>query len=108
VPGERCRSSRDWQLPLAGRVARVQGRRKRHGFSQVKLMVSWFIYDGAIRVHAINAVGRSKGRIIEVEVVDTGERFHGSARRLDRLVRTLRRSGGETDHVPAWTSDTTS
>jgi hypothetical protein len=38
-------------------------------------MVSWFIYDGAIRVHAINAVGRRKGRIIEVEVVDTGERF---------------------------------
>jgi hypothetical protein len=51
-------------------------------------------------VHAINGVGRRKGRIIEVEVVDTGERFHGSARRLDRLVQTLRRSGGETDHVP--------
>ena len=65
-----------------------------------QLMVSWFIYEGAIRVHAINAVGRRKGRIIEVEVVDTGERFHGSARRLDRLVRTLRRSEGATDHVP--------
>jgi hypothetical protein len=24
------------------------------------------------------------------------------------LVQTLGRSGGETDHVPAWTSDTTS
>jgi hypothetical protein len=24
------------------------------------------------------------------------------------LVQTLRRSGGETDHVPAWTPDTTS
>jgi hypothetical protein len=65
-----------------------------------QLVVSWSIYDGAIRVHAINAVGRRKGRIIEVEVVDTGERFHGSARRLDRLVRTLRRSEGEMDHVP--------
>jgi hypothetical protein len=65
-----------------------------------QLMVSWFIYDGAIRVHAINGVGRRKGRIIKVEVVDTGERFHGSARRLDRLVQTLRRSGGETDQVP--------
>ena len=73
-----------------------------------QLMVSWFIYDGAIRVHAINAVGRRKGRIIEVEVVDTGEKFHGSARRLARLVQTLRKSGGETDHVPAWTADTTS
>ena len=66
-----------------------------------QLVVSWFIYDGAIRVHAINGIGRRKGRIIEVEVVDTGERFHGSARRLDRLVQTLRRSGGETNHMPS-------
>jgi hypothetical protein len=73
-----------------------------------QLMVSWFIYDGAIRVHAVNPVGRRKGRIIEVEIIDTGERFHGSARRLERLVQTLRRSGGETNPVPAWTSDTTS
>ena len=73
-----------------------------------QLVVSWFIYDGAIRVDAINAVGCRKGRIIEVEVVDTGEKFHGSARRLARLVQTLRKSGGETGHVPAWTSDKTS
>jgi hypothetical protein len=73
-----------------------------------QLMVSWSIYDGEIRVHAINAAGRRKGRIIEVEVVETGERFHGSARRLERLVQTLRRSSGEPDHVPAWTPDTTS
>jgi hypothetical protein len=68
-----------------------------------QLVVSWFIYDGAIRVHAINAVGRRKGRIIEVEVVDTGEKFHGSARRLERLVDRLRRSSGELDQMPAWT-----
>jgi hypothetical protein len=68
-----------------------------------QLVVSWSIYDGAIRVHAVNAVGRRKGRIIEVEVVDTGETFHGSARRLERLVQTLRRSEGETNHVLAWT-----
>jgi hypothetical protein len=73
-----------------------------------QLMVSWFIYDGEIRVHAVNAVGRHKGRIVEVEVVDTGERFHGSARRLERLVQTLRRSRGESDHVSTWTPDTTS
>ena len=73
-----------------------------------QLVVSWFIYDGAIRVHAINGVGRCKGRIIEVEVVDTGERFHGSARRLERLVRTLRVSSGESNQVPAWIRDTTS
>jgi len=73
-----------------------------------QLLVSWFIYDGAIRVHAINGVGRRKGRIIEVEVVDTGERFHGSARRLERLVHTLRRSSGELDRVSPWTPDPTS
>ena len=73
-----------------------------------QLVVSWFIYDGAIRVHTINAVGRRKGRIIEVEVVDTGERFHGSARRLERLVHRLRRSSDELDQMPAWTPDTNS
>ena len=73
-----------------------------------QLMVPWFISDGAFRVHAINAVGRRKGRIIEVEVVDTGERFHGSPRRLERLVRRLRVSSGELNQVPAWTPDTTS
>ena len=73
-----------------------------------QLVTSWFIYDGAIRVHAINAVGRRKGRIIEVEVVDTGERFDGSARRLERLVQTLRRSSGEADRISPWTPDSTS
>jgi hypothetical protein len=43
-------------------------------------IVSWFVSDGRFRVHAINAVGRRKGRIIEVEEVDSGERFHGAAR----------------------------
>ena len=63
-----------------------------------QLVVSWFIYDGAIRVHAINGVGRRKSRIIEVEVVDTGERFHGSARRMERLVRALQGSGDDRRH----------
>ena len=73
-----------------------------------QLIVSWFIYDGAIRVHAINAVGRRRGRIIEVEIIDTGERFHGSTRRLERLVQTLRSSSGELDHASPWKPDTTS
>jgi hypothetical protein len=73
-----------------------------------QLVVSWFICDGAIRVHAINAVGWRRGRIIEVEDVATGERVHGSARRMERLVHTLRRAKGELDQVPAWTPDTTS
>ena len=73
-----------------------------------QLVVSWLVSDGRFRVHAINAVGRRKGRIVEVEEVDTGERFHGSTRRLERLVHTLRRSSGELDQVLAWTPDTTS
>jgi hypothetical protein len=73
-----------------------------------QLTVSWFICDGRFRVHAINAVGRRKGRILEVEEVDSGERVHGSPRRLERLVQRLRQSSGELDQVPAWTSDTTS
>ncbi len=71
-------------------------------------MVSWFVCDGRFRVHAINAVGRRKGRIVEVEEVETGEGFYGSARRLERLVQTLHRSGGELDRVSPWTPDTTS
>ena len=47
-----------------------------------QIVVSWFISNGRFWVHAINAVGRRKGRIIEVEEVDSGERFHGSARKI--------------------------
>ncbi|HEV3489464.1 MAG TPA: hypothetical protein VG224_02595 [Reyranella sp.] len=73
-----------------------------------QLIVSWFIDQGRFRVHAINAIGRRRGRIIEVEEVDTGERFHGSTRRLERLVQTLRSSSGELDHALPWKPDTTS
>jgi len=73
-----------------------------------QLLVSWFICDGRFRVHAINAVGRRSGRIIENEDIDTGDRVHGSFRRLERLVQRLRQSSGELDQVPAWTPDTTS
>jgi hypothetical protein len=57
-----------------------------------QLMVSWFICDGRFRVHAINPVGRRRGRIIEIEDVDSGERVHGTAGRLERLVNSLRDS----------------
>jgi hypothetical protein len=55
-----------------------------------QLVVSRFICDGRFRVHAINAVGRRSARIIEIEDVETGERVHGNARRLERLVLSLR------------------
>ncbi len=73
-----------------------------------QLTVSWLVNNGRFRVHAINAVGRRKGRIIEVEEVDTGERFHGSARRMERLVRALHTASGETGNIFAWAPDTTS
>ena len=58
-----------------------------------QLVVSWFICDGRFRVHAINAVGRRSARIIEIENVDTRERFHGNPRMLRRLFQSLERSG---------------
>jgi hypothetical protein len=73
-----------------------------------QLVVSWLVDGGRFRVHAINAVGRRKGRIIEVEEVETGERFQGSARRLERLVQTLRITSGESGQVLAWKPDSTS
>lgn len=55
---------------------------------------SWFICDGSYRVHAINGIGRRKARIVEVEVVDTGERIHGPRERMERLVRKLGADAG--------------
>jgi hypothetical protein len=56
-------------------------------------ITTWFIGDGRFRVHAINAVGRRSARIIEIEDIDTGERFHGSARKLQRMFQSLGSSG---------------
>jgi hypothetical protein len=58
---------------------------------------NWFICDGRYRVHAIGPLGRRRGRIIEIEEVDTGERLHGSANRLEKLMQVLRRSTND-DH----------
>ena len=65
-------------------------------FRMAQTIVSWFICDGRFRVHAINAVGRRSGRIIEIEDVDLGERVHGTARRLERLLQSLRHSTSHT------------
>ena len=70
-----------------------------------QLVVSWFICSGRLRVHAINAIGQRRGRILEVEDVDSGERFHGSARSLQRTVDTLGRLGGDVGQVSAWMPD---
>jgi hypothetical protein len=73
-----------------------------------QLVVSWLICNGRLRVHAINGIGQHRGRIIEVEDVDTGERFHGSARSLRQMVDALRRFGGEPDRASPWQRDSTS
>ena len=54
-----------------------------------RVIQSRFICDGRYRVQSINAVGRHRGRIIEIEDVDRRERFHGTASTLDRLVLKL-------------------
>ena len=54
-----------------------------------QLVVSWFICDGRFRVHPIKAVGQRHAKITEIEDVDSGEHFHGSARKLERLFVTL-------------------
>jgi hypothetical protein len=63
-------------------------------------ITSWFICDGRYRVDAINAVGRRSARIIEIEDVDSGERFHGSSRRLQHLFQTFGSSGVEQRFKP--------
>lgn len=51
---------------------------------------SQFTADGRFCIHAIEGLGRrSKRRVIEIEMVDTRERLHGSARWLEKLAREL-------------------
>src|ERR1700754_1221789 len=66
---------------------------KSRGFVMAQAITSWFISEGKFRVHAIKAVGRRSARIIEIEDVDTGERFHGSARKLQSMFQSLGSSG---------------
>jgi hypothetical protein len=56
-------------------------------------LMSWFICGGRFRVDAIPATGRQSARIIEIENVETGERFHGNSRMLQRLEQALGSSG---------------
>jgi hypothetical protein len=71
------------------------------GSVMAQAITSWLISDGRFRVHAINAVGRRSARIIEIEDVDTGERFHGSARKLQSMFQSLGSSGVEVPSRPA-------
>ena len=80
--------------PLLALASRAGGVGFRHisedrGSVMAQAITSWLISDGRFRVHAINAVGRRSARIIEIEDVDTGERFHGSARKLQSMFQSL-------------------
>jgi hypothetical protein len=57
--------------------------------TMAQILVNWFICDGKFRVHATNAIGSQPSRVIEIERVETGERFHGSPRKLERALRML-------------------
>lgn len=54
-----------------------------------QLVVSWLAGNGIYRVYATNEIGRRRRRIVEIEVIKTGERFHGSAKRMQRLVQAV-------------------
>jgi hypothetical protein len=73
-----------------------------------QFLMSWFLGGGRFRISAINGIGRRSGRIIEVEVIATGERFHGSARKMARLVRALQGSQNDRRHDAVWTLGRTS
>jgi hypothetical protein len=89
--------ARPGKRQVAGKVKRVD--------PVAQHLVSWLLVDGRFRIHAVNGVGRRKRRIIEVEVIATGEHFHGSPRRMERLVRALQGSDDGRRHDPPRTPD---
>jgi len=72
------------------------------GEPMAQLLMSWFLSNGRFRVQAIDGIGRRKGRIIEVKVIATGERFYGSPRRMERLVRALQGSHDDRSDIGDW------
>jgi hypothetical protein len=66
-----------------------------------QLIVSWFICGGRFKVHAVKDVRRRRTRIIELEDIDSGERFHGSPKHLQRLVDSLTSFSGALGHSTA-------
>jgi hypothetical protein len=72
----------------------------KEGGIMAQVIESRFICDGRYRVHSINAVGRHRSRIIEVEDVDRCKRIYDTALKMDRLVLELLRQG----HRHGWES----
>src|SRR5882757_2444697 len=95
VPATRCRLMRDEISP------RDLPKHRPDGGNMAQIIESSFICDGRFRLFTILPMGRKIGRIIEIEEVDTGKRVHGTARKLERLVLSLRRSNADEDGVTA-------
>lgn len=49
-----------------------------------------FICDGRYRIHSIKAIGRQRGRIIEIEDIEAQRRFHGPPSKLEEMALKLR------------------
>ena len=47
------------------------------------------ICEGRYRIHSIKALGRHRGRIVEIEDVDSRLRFHGTASKLKQMALKL-------------------
>src|SRR5215471_12561737 len=76
-----------------------------HTRTMAQQVVSWFVCNGRFRVHAVNAIGQCRGRIIEMEDMETGECVHDCAQRMLRLVDTLSAMSGAFGHSAEWVSE---
>ena len=54
-----------------------------------RAIASRFICDGRYHIQWIKALGRHRGRIIEIEDVDLQLRFHGPASKLEQMASKL-------------------
>jgi hypothetical protein len=48
------------------------------------------ICDGRYRIQSIKAIGRRRGRIIEIEDIDCRLQYHGTASKLTQMASKLR------------------
>lgn len=55
-----------------------------------QLIESEVICEGRYRIQSIKGVGRQRRRIIEIEDIERGVRFHGPAVKLERMMEKLR------------------
>jgi hypothetical protein len=76
-------SATDHATTLGAGCSMVSALELRKTMAQV--IESWFICDGRYRIHSVKPVGGHPERIIEIEDVDSRQRFHGSGADLERL-----------------------